>query len=49
MKTKQKAQEILDYCVSYLTPFDNKEIEKFEKTKRYKEMLKEIEFMINTG
>lgn len=48
METKLTAKEILDYCISYLSNKDNLEIAGFQKTKRYEEMLNEIEFMINT-
>jgi hypothetical protein len=48
MKTKLKAKEILDYCISYLSNFDGLETKQFQKKKRYKDMIKEIEFMINT-
>jgi len=45
---KDTAKEILDYCISYLSNFDGVETKKFEKSKRYKEMLREIEFLITT-
>jgi len=50
MESKLKAKEILDYCIEYLgTPNpENLETHEFEKTKRYKEMAKEIEFMLDT-
>lgn len=51
IETKDKAKEILDYCIkylSYLNAMDNKQIDNFHKTKKYKEMVKEIEFMIDT-
>lgn len=50
METKLKAKEILEYCLEYLgTPNpENLEIHEFEETKLYKEMLKQIGFMIDT-
>lgn len=47
-KDKLKAKEILDYCLEYLGTPEHTEIHEFQKTKLYKDMLKEIEFMINT-
>lgn len=41
-----KAQEILDYCIDYLTPRDFPKNKK--ELKLYGEMIEEIEFMINT-
>ena len=46
METKYKAEEILQYCMDYLGTYTTDR--KFKKTKLYKEMLKEIEFMIDT-
>jgi len=40
METELKAKQILDYCITYLKGNIGK--------KMYNEMLKEIEFMINT-
>jgi len=48
METELKAKEILDYCIQYLSNKDNLEIEEFKKTKHYKEMLKEVGFLIDT-
>lgn len=46
MNDEQKAKEILDYCIDYLRDgefgFDKKE------EKLYKEMIKEIKFMLTT-
>jgi hypothetical protein len=47
------AESILEYCFTYLKEFKNfdekeKEFKKFKKTKLYKDMLKEIIFMIET-
>lgn len=42
METKLKAKEILDYCIDYLVLIDI-------KPKIYKEMLKEIKFMLETN
>jgi len=47
METELKAQEILDYCMDYLG-VDELCDDNFKDTKRYKEMVKEIEFMIDT-
>lgn len=49
IENKLKAKEILDYCVSYLSSFDGEETKDFQKTTRYKQMVKEIEFMIRTS
>jgi len=49
MDTKIKAKDILDYCISYISNFDKIETIQFQKKKRYKEMLKEIEFMIDNN
>ena len=46
METKLKATEILAYCMDYLGSYTSNE--EFRKTKLYKEMLKEIEFLIDT-
>ena len=48
-KTSYKAEEILNYCIEYLSNKDNLEIEAFKKTKLYKEMTKEIDFFINNN
>ena len=48
MDIENKAKEILEYCLNYLSNKDNLEIKEFEKTKLYKEMLKEITFLIDT-
>ena len=50
MEDKEKAKEILNYCLEYLgTPKpDSLEIYEFEKTKLYKDMIKEIIFMLTT-
>ncbi|GAG21063.1 unnamed protein product [marine sediment metagenome] len=48
METKLKAKEILNYCMQYLIIPDCLETYEFEKTKRYKEMLKEITFLMDT-
>jgi len=46
MKTKLKAEEILRYCIEYL---GNGEIPRdFGESKRDKEMIKEIAFLIDT-
>lgn len=44
METKLIAKEILNYCCNYLGTY--KSLDEFKKTKLYKEMLKEICFMI---
>lgn len=44
METKLTAEEILNYCCNYLGVY--KPLDEFKKTKLYKEMLKEICFMI---
>ena len=51
METKLKAKEILDYCINYLgTPAPEfLETHEFEKTKRYKDMVKEISFLIDNS
>lgn len=49
MNDTQKAKEILEYCCQYISNMDNLEIEKFIKTKLGKDMIKEIDFMINTS
>ena len=48
METKDKAKEVLDYVLEYVVIPNKLEIHEFQKTKRYKEMLKEIEFMIDS-
>lgn len=49
METEGTAREILEYCYGYLIVDKNgKGLDKFKKTKLYKEMVKEIEFMIDT-
>jgi len=50
METKLKAEEILDYCLDYLGTPTPKSLEthEFKKTKLYKDMIKEIIFMIET-
>ena len=48
MEEKLKAEEILDYCISYLSNFDGLETKEFKESRSYKEMLKEIEFMLDT-
>jgi hypothetical protein len=40
-------EEILEYCYQYLIS-KPKDFKKFKKTKLYKDMIKEISFMINT-
>lgn len=49
MKTELQAEEILNYCISWLSNFDNLQTKEFQKSKRYKEMLNEIVFMIDTN
>lgn len=50
METELIAKEILEYCFQYLkNPKNLKEFEDFKKKKLYKEMLKEIEFFIDTS
>ena len=51
MNTEQQAKDILDYCIEYLgTPKPEAlETHEFEKTKLYKEMAREIEFMIDSS
>jgi len=44
---KNKAEEVLNYCIEWIMPHG--EIIKFSKSKRYKEMKKEIEFILNTS
>ena len=46
METKQRAENILNYCIEWLMP--HSEIISFSKSKRYKEMLKEINFLIDS-
>ena len=46
--TEIKAREILDYCIEYLGT-GTLETYEYRKTKRYKEMLKEIKFLIETS
>lgn len=50
IETKDKANEILEYCYLYLkNPLDLRtEFDKFKKTKIYKEMTEEITFLIDT-
>lgn len=48
MNNKQKAQQILDYCLDYLGQSDDLENPYLKKSKIYKEMLKEIKFMLET-
>jgi len=43
MNDEQKAKEILDYCIDYLEHVDGK-----PDSRLYREMLKEIEFMLTT-
>lgn len=46
---QQTAKEILDYCIDYLWGRDEMTDEDFRKTTQYKDMIKEIEFMITTS
>lgn len=46
MKTRLKAEQILEYCCDYLGVYTSQD--KFKNTLLGKEMLKEIEFMIDT-
>jgi len=47
---ENKAKEILDYCIQYLTgDYELKEKDYKNPKKLYKEMLKEIKFMIETS
>lgn len=49
MNDKLKAKEILDYCISYLTGSYSLKEKDYKNSKQlYNEMLKEIDFMINT-
>ena len=48
MNDKQKAKEILEYCLEYLGIPEHTEIHEFQETKLYKDMLREIEFMLTT-
>jgi hypothetical protein len=48
METKQTAEEILNYCFMYLVDNNPKKLSKFKKDSLYKEMIKEIEFLIDT-
>ena len=42
-------EEILKYCYQYLRNPKVYDFKKFKKTKLYKDMIKEISFMINTS
>jgi hypothetical protein len=44
METELKAQEILEYCFCLLVDPNN--IEEFKETTRYKDMVKEITFLL---
>jgi hypothetical protein len=46
---EQKAREVLNYCLEWLSNYDFEEQEKFKTTQRYKDMLKEIEFILTTS
>lgn len=46
METEEKAKEILDYCMEYLGTY--KSLKEMKKTELYKQMAKQIEFMIDT-
>lgn len=46
MNNKQKAEEILNYCLDYLGKSDDLENSYFKKSIIYKEMLKEIKFIL---
>jgi hypothetical protein len=48
METEDTAKEILEYCIQYLLNAKVGEEEKAIGKKRYKEMVKEIGFMIDT-
>jgi hypothetical protein len=47
IESKDKAKEILEYCANYLIVVGKDRL-KFKTSKMYKEMLKEIEFLIDT-
>lgn len=47
MKTKDKAKEILDYCLGYLVPMSIGRF-KLANPKLIKEMIKEICFLLET-
>lgn len=49
METEQQAEDMLEYCITYLTNKSGNEVKEFRKTELYNEMLKEIEFMIDTS
>lgn len=44
--TKQKAKEILEYCSNYLIP-KGEDLINFKTSNLYKEMIKEISFLID--
>lgn len=48
MENDLRAKEILEYCANYLISTGEKLLE-FKTSKRYKEMVKEIKFLMETS
>jgi len=49
METKDKAEEITDYFFTTLGKCDDLSNDNFRETETYKEMVKEVEFMLDTN